>query len=277
MTGTGAADMHAAISVLNATATGHGAALAVKGGVEATWTVTEADGLEWTTPDMDDRMAVAVHGILRERYHLDGGASVRTRSTFPPSRGLKTSSGAAAALMLAGAQAHGVPMSVSRLIRRSVEAAIASGATLTGAFDDQVAVVQGGCHLTDNVSGTILERIPAEAWHVAVWVPKASIVKQQVAPIDASAVAKRIRKAEQALREGDIPAAMTINGRAFLELYEAAGLPVRSAPVDAAVQAGAIGAGLSGTGPAVAALFDDEVDLPAVDGGQWQWTRVIKP
>lgn len=275
MTGTGAADMHAAVSVINATATGHGAALAVVGGVEATWTVTDHEGLEWATPGMDDRLAVAVHGILRDQYGAKGGAHARTSSTFPHARGLKTSSGAAAALMLAGAQAHGVPMSVSRLIKRSVEASVAAGVTVTGAFDDQVAVVQGGCHLTDNVAGHILEEVQPEKWHVAIWVPEATIDKDHVAPIDASHVAKKIRNAEKRLVEGDIPAAMTINGRAFTGLYQAAGLPVNPRPAQVALEHGAVGAGLSGTGPAVAALFDDRVDLPETVGGTWHWTRVV--
>ncbi len=274
-TGNGTADMHAAVTIINATATGHGAALGVVGGVEATWTVVEDhDRLEWATPDMDDRLALSVHGILRDQYHATAGATVRTSSTFPASRGLKTSSGAAAAMMLAGAQAHGVPMSVERLLRRSVEASIAAGVTVTGAFDDQVAVVQGGCHLTDNVAGRILEEIKPGAWHVAVWVPDATITKDRVAKLDATRVAKDIRKAEARLLEGDIPGAMTLNGRAFTKLYTNAGLPVRAEPADIALRHGALGAGLSGTGPAVAALFDDQVDLPAVDGGKWQWTVV---
>lgn len=268
--------MHAAVSILNATATGHGAALAVAGGVEATWTVTQGKSLEWSTPNVDARVANAVHGILRDHYRLDDGASVRTASTFPPGRGLKTSSGAAAALVLAGAQAHSLPMSVNSLIDRAVEASISAGVTLTGAFDDQVAVVRGGCYLTDNGEGKVLDEIPVEDWKVAIWVPLEQISKHDIAPLDASAVAKKVRKAEALLLDGDLPGAMTMNGRAFTEMYLAAGLPVRAEPVDEAIRHGALGAGLSGTGPAVAALFDDQVDLPAVGGGVWHWTQAVK-
>ena len=275
MTGTGSADMHGAISVINATATGHGAALAIQGGVQATWTITDRPDLDWQTPGMDDRLVRAVHALLTERYGLPSGAAVRTDSPFPPARGLKTSSGAAAALLLAGVQAGDISLRRDELIERSVQAAVAAGVTLTGALDDQVAVVCGGCHLTDNPTGRTLESLAVEKWAVAVWVPQHAIAKQDVARVDATAIARQITQAEHVLLDGDLPGALTLNGQAFTDLYVRAGLPVTTAPAHLAMDHGALGAGLSGTGPAVAALFDAPVDLPAVPGGSWVWTEAV--
>ena len=74
---------------------------------------------------------------------------------------------------------------------------------------------------------------------------------------------------------GRVAEAMTANGRAYHAAYAAAGLAVDDLPVRVALSRGALGAGLSGTGPAVAALFDRRVALPPVAGGTWRWTRTV--
>lgn len=264
-----------AVTVLNATATGRGASLAIRDGIEATWT-WGGDGVRLESAT-DDRLAVAVHALLCDRFQRSDGAAIRTASTFPPARGLKTSSGAAAAMLRAGAEAAGIAMDDDEVASLAVEASRQAGVTITGAFDDQTAVIRGGCHLTDNAAQTVLESIPVEPWVVAVWVPDAEIAKSDVATIDPAPVAPLIEAAELLLRMGDLPGAMTANGAAYLRLYRAAGLPVTEAPVDAAVAAGALGAGLSGTGPAVAALFEPGA-TPRIDevaGGTWVLTEAV--
>ena len=206
--------------------------------------------------------------MAQEILGRDDGASIRTSSQVPAARGLKTSSSAAAAML----RAAGIPE--SNIEVASVEACMRAGVTLTGAFDDQVAVVRGGCHLTDNGAKRVLATLFTQPWHVAIWVPEQGIPKTEVAGIQATTIRDDILAAEDRLLADDIGSAMTLNGRAFQRLYAAAGLPVRDDPVDVALAHGALGAGLSGTGPAVAALFDDVVDLPAVEGGSWLWTRV---
>jgi shikimate kinase len=148
--------------------------------------------------------------------------------------------------------------------------------TLTGAFDDQAAVTLGGCHLTDNRRDAVLQTLPAERWHVAVWVPDEPLPKALLHGLDTAAAAKEARAAEHLATHGRIPEAMTRNGQAFTRLYAAAGLPVDGRAAEVALAHGALGAGLSGTGPAVAALFDAPTELPAVHGGQWLWTRTVE-
>jgi shikimate kinase len=159
------------------------------------------------------------------------------------------------------------------LAEACVEASIAAGVTLTGAFDDQVAVLRGGAHLTDNRALRVLESFAPPRWHVAIWVPEQVIAKASLRGLDASRLRDYVavpRSAQQ------LPEAMTQNGRAFHAFYAAHGLPVSDAPARVALDAGALGAGLSGTGPAVAAIFDEPADLPAVAGGEWLWTRVAR-
>jgi shikimate kinase len=266
---------HAAVGILNATATGIGCALAVSGGVEADWSWTDAPGLRFTGPG-DDRIAQAVLEQAQRDLGLREGAIVSTTATFPPSRGLKTSSGAAAALLLAAHDAAGSRLSPAEVVPFAIAACQAAGATLTGAYDDQVATVRGGCHVTDNRARQVLRKVPVAPLHVAVWVPAASIAKSSVVRIDAAAIAGHLAAPAQAAHAGDIAQALTQSGAAFARLYARHGLPISHEPAAVALEHGALGAGLSGTGPAVAALFGKPVALPPVAGGAWSWHRALE-
>lgn len=265
---------HAAVGILNATATGIGCALAVEGGIEAEWAWTDGPALAFTGPS-DDRLAQAVLQQARSSLGLAAGAAVRTTSTFPSSRGLKTSSGAALALVQAAYAAAGMPLSDDAAVPLAIAASEAAGVTLTGAYDDQVAATRGGCHVTDNRARRVLASVPVPPWHVAVWVPEAHIAKRALKGVAADAIAAELAPLADLVQRGRAPEALTRNGAAFTRLYAAAGLPVTAAPAQAALDHGALGAGLSGTGPAVAALFERQVSLPAVPGGAWTWTRAV--
>lgn len=260
-----------AVSILNATATGIGCALAVEAGTHAVWRLGRGRGEGLVTLGApDDRLVRAVHAATG-----GGPAEVLCTSAFPPSRGLKTSSSAAAALVRAAHAATGRAATDRDVVRAAVAASRAAGVTITGALDDQCATTLGGCHLTDNRRDAVLQTLGAERWHVAAWVPDAAIPKTRAAAVDASAIAREARAAEHLATHGRLPEALTRNGAAFTRLYAAAGLPVDERPARVALQHGALGAGLSGCGPAVAALFDARVDLPAVPGGSWTWTRAV--
>lgn len=260
---------HGAVTILNATATGIGCALAVEAGAVARWT-WQGDRLVLDGAP-DDRLARAV-----QQQCGGAGAQVSTSTRFAPARGLKTSSSSAAAMLRAAHAARGDGLEDRELLRAAVRASRDAGVTLTGALDDQAAVTLGGCHLTDNRRDAVLQTLPAERWHVAVWVPDEGLPKPRLQGVDASAVAKDARAAERLAMQGRLAEAMTRNGEAFTRLYAAAGLPVDARPAAVALANGALGAGLSGTGPAVAALFGARTDLPSVSGGQWLWTRAVE-
>ncbi len=271
---------HGAVTIINATATGTGCSLATEGGVEATWIWQDEPGLVFgSLPPVDDRLAQAVFEELRmRRADAPAGANVATSSPVAASRGLKTSSGAAAAMVRAALLAlDGRNPDPWIVVDAAVDASLAAQVTLTGAFDDQVAVTVGGCHLTDNAGRRILAALPVQPWEVAIWVPDTDIPKSRVAGVDCAAIGPRVQTAISAAQAGDVPLALTLNGAAFMDVYQAAGLPVSDEPVRAAMQAGALGAGLSGTGPAVAALFPpgERPAIGAVSGGTWMWTHAV--
>lgn len=247
---------HAAITILNATATGHGCSLAVQGGITAEW----LDGPMEIIGAPDSK-------LVDEVARLTGKTGkITISSTFPHARGLKTSSSAAAALL----RAAGHPE--EGLVDSAVAVCRAAGVTLTGAFDDQCAVTLAGCQLTDNKRSKIIKSFHVPNWHVAIWIPDHNIPKSALANLDATVLAEPLEQAEGLLREGNIPEALTANGAAFLPFYQAAGLKLNPEPVTVAMDAGALGAGLSGTGPAIAAIFTEPISLTEVPGGTWHWT-----
>lgn len=264
---TGAGTAFGAITVLNGTATGFGCSLAVRDGTTASWR-KEPAGFQFEADPVTD--AALARAVARR---FPGGARIATRSAWPSSRGLKTSSGAATAMVRAASAEHALPLDARRVMELAVQASKEAGVTLTGAWDDQAAVTLGGCHVVGH-DGHIWRSLPVPDWAVAVWVPAATIAKRALAGLDARPLAPAIERLERDLTPATIPATLTQNGRLFTQLYSDAGLPVTLAPVKTALAAGALGAGLSGCGPAVAAIFNEPTRLPEVTGGTWTWTRV---
>lgn len=271
---TGRGEAFGAVSIVNATATGVGCALAVSLPTTATW-APGGDGLR-VSGAPDRRLVEAVAAELG----ADRGAQVDVSCPLPPARGLKTSSSAAAALVRAVLDADGAAPAAreaAEVERLAVASCRRAGVTITGALDDQRAVVRGGCHLVDNRGGARPVQVDVAPWQVAIWVPDAAMEKSQVAGVDVEAVRPEVAAALDLARQGRLPEAMTANGKAYHRAYTAAGLPVDDLPARVALSRGALGAGLSGTGPAVAALFDRRVGLPPVMGGTWLWTRAVPP
>lgn len=262
-----------AVTIVNATATGVGCALAVEGGATATW-ARSRDRKVTLQPPGDDGLVQAVAAEMADRLH-GRGATVQVTCAAPPSRGLKTSSSVAAALVRAAAGSDERVLGDPEVEELAVAASRRAGVTLTGALDDQAATVRGGCHLTDNTRGQVIAPIAVEPWAVALWVPDASIPKARLRGLDVSAAMAGAGRAIDLAKAGDLGRAMTENGKAYHAAYAADGLPVDDRPTHVALKHGALGAGLSGTGPAVAALFARPVDLPAVPGGAWRWTKAV--
>src|SRR5207245_3341775 len=84
-------------------------------------------------------------------------------SEIPVSRGLKSSSAVANAVVLACAHALGAQLEPLRLIGIGVDAALDAGVTITGAFDDACACFFWGIMVTDNRARKLLvsDRFPS--------------------------------------------------------------------------------------------------------------------
>ena len=289
----GRAAAPAAGTVLNALSTGFGSAFAIDAHTTATVDLDDsgaATGEVADDPDADTRLVERCVELALAEYGSDGsptGGRVRTESEVPMAAGLKSSSAAANATVLATLDALDVPViddpsgpdgaggtpGVERVeaCRLGVRAARDAGVTVTGAFDDASASMLGGVTVTNNSGDELLARDDV-TWDVLVWTPdeRAYTADADVSRCERVApVADMVRDAALA---GDYARAMTVNGFAFCAALGFPAEPIVEALPDAA------GASLSGTGPSFTAVGSREVlervrdDWSQRDGHTWLTT-----
>ena len=164
MTQKAVAIAHGAATIINAIATGKGAAVGVDLWTKATVTITNEVGqvdvnIKSDSLENPDLAQITVENIFKN-FGLEKqfGAKVETTSNIPIARGLKSSSAAANAIALATINAIGRRLDDVEIIRLGVDCALQANVTITGAFDDACASFLGGIVITDNVKKNIIRR-----------------------------------------------------------------------------------------------------------------------
>ncbi|RLM67005.1 shikimate kinase [Halorubrum sp. Atlit-8R] len=262
-------------TVLNALATGTGAAFGLDVETRAAVELDPAaDGVEGEIAEdaaADTDLIERCVALATDRWGDGEGGRVRTDSDVPLAAGLKSSSAAANAAVLATCDALGLAVGddpddpaveVTRLAacRLGVRAAREAGVTVTGAFDDATASMLGGVTVTDNGADE-LRRREAVDWDALVWTPPERAYSADADVARCEAVAPMADLVADLALDGRYGEAMTVNGLAF-----SAALGFDADPaVEAMPHATAVS--LSGTGPSVVAVADPddpETDLDAV-------------
>jgi shikimate kinase len=191
-----------------------------------------------------------------ERYGYGGKlhGEVVTSSSIPTAVGLKSSSAAANAVALATSSALGHEPDDDVLVEIGVEASLECGVSLTGAYDDSFASWHGGAVLTDNDRRKVEKvlKVPENIRIIILVPPRQTLTgnldRRRFAPV------KRISElAYIEAGNGHVWDALTLNGLAF-----SAVLGEDPRPALSAIEAGALGAGLSGKGPAVVAAVEEK-------------------
>ncbi|MWV40185.1 shikimate kinase [Natrialba sp. INN-245] len=254
----------AAGTVLNALATGTGSAFAID--LETTATVELTDDGEVVgdvdeQPDADTTLIERCVEVTVDEYAetagLDPstvGASVRTESEVPMAGGLKSSSAAANATVLATLDALAVADAVERTdaCRLGVRAAREAGVTVTGAFDDASASMLGGVTVTDNETDELLARDELD-WHALVFTPPERAYSADADVSACERIAPMADLVAELALEGRYGEAMTVNGFAFCGALGFSTGPMIDALPDVT------GVSLSGTGPSYVAVGDREM------------------
>ena len=241
---------HGSITVINAMPCGIGATIGVD--LNTTATFEETDGRRSVTivndASEDKNMARICVSRAYEYANMDesDGWNLVTDSEIPVSRGLKSSSCACNAILRAVFSTIGVEIDPVDLIRLGVECAREAKVTVTGSFDDACGCGLGGLVMTDNRRDEILARSDIGDYDVVIHVPRFKIRKTGL-PLDRlQAMAPRIQEAIDIAMEEPFKA-MTMNGRIISEASD-----VDNSLAEKAIDMGALGAGMSGSGPAVA-------------------------
>ena len=259
----GTATAPAAGTVLNALATGRGAAFAIDLHTTATVELTGGARVEGSVAGIenpDTRLVEACVAAVTRQFGDEQGGTVHTDSEVPVAAGLKSSSAAANATVLATLDALDALDAVSReeAARIGVEAAREVGVTVTGAFDDASASMLGGLTVTDNERDVVLDRAEPR-WKVLVWTPPDRAYSAEADSDACQRVAPVARLVEELTLEGAYERAMTVNGLAFCAALGFSPAPLVEALPDAA------GVSLSGTGPSFTAVGDADALGPVRD------------
>ncbi|MFB6094793.1 MAG: shikimate kinase [Halanaeroarchaeum sp.] len=247
----GRAEAPAAGTVLNALATGTGSAFAIDEYVRATVSLggEEVVGRVRDAPAADTALIEGAVASTLAEFGEERGATVETESAVPMAAGLKSSSAAANAAVLATLDALDRTGEVSRedAARIGVDAAREAGVTVTGAFDDASASMLGGLTITDNDRDRLVHR-DAVDWHVAVYVPPDRAYSADADVERCRRVAPVAELVEELAREGRYRIAMTVNGFAFASALDRSTEPMLDALPTVP------GVSLSGTGPSYVAV-----------------------
>ncbi|SFG11618.1 shikimate kinase [Halopelagius inordinatus] len=260
-------------TVLNALATGVGSAFAIDAETTATVELDDSNAVTGEVAEdaaADTRLIERCVELAVERYGdgEDYGGFVRTESDVPMAAGLKSSSAAANASVLATAAALGVDPDREEACRLGVRAARETGVAVTGAFDDASASMLGGVTVTDNGDDELLARDEVE-WDVLVWTPEERAYSADADVERCANVAPMAELVADLALDGRYAEAMTVNGLAF---SAALGFPA-----DPAVEAmpHATGVSLSGTGPSVVAVAEQSSAARQRQSGDVDETRCV--
>jgi shikimate kinase len=207
-----------------------------------------AAGFAADRPSLVDATAVAaLRAWSTERW----AATITVRSDVPAGCGLKSSSAVSSAVEHAILDALRVkvpPVDVARLWART---ALAGGFSATGAFDDALASVLPGIHVTSNPEMRSLHQAPVPGGlEVVLWVPGQRHLPSPAYRTRFAAARPDAAEARAAAARGDWQRAMALNS-ALVERtmgYDYAALR------EGVASAGAVAAGVSGMGPAFAAI-----------------------
>ena len=239
----------AAGTVLNALANGYGSAFAIDAYTEATVELDGTGSVSGGIADADDadtRLIERCVELTVERFGDGEGGHVRTESDVPMASGLKSSSAAANATVLATLEALDVEIDREDACRVGVEAARDAGVTVTGAFDDASASMLGGVTVTDNTADELL-RHDAFDRHVLIYTPDERVFSADADVSRCERIAPMADLVYELAADGEYEPAMAVNGFAFC-----AALQFPTEPLVEALPAAT--ASLSGTGPSYVAI-----------------------
>ena len=247
-----------ALTVINAIATGFGSAFGIGLETSAEVTLTDEAGftLQINGVAANARFAEELLAGFKAAFPEADfcGADVATKSDIPQSKGLKSSSAAANAILSAAADAAGVNADPLDLVRIGAKASISCGVSVTGAFDDASACMLGGLVFTDNKNMQLIEhRKMPEEYAVVIHLPDGEIPTLAFPKDEFAKHQAEVSAAFKRALEGDVFAALYENGRCVGE-----SIGIGTVTADKALAAGASAAGISGTGPATGILVRKE-------------------
>ena len=250
----GYAYAYGAGTIINAISTWKGAAFGIELKTEAEVVLNDSKNIQgYMEEGGDTRLIERCVELTLLHFGSTSGAKVATMSEIPIASGLKSSSAAANAVVLATLDALGEKLEPLDAVKIGVQAAIEAKVTITGAFDDACASMLGGFVITDNKRKELINRVERDS-EVLILAPDKKVFSSDTNVARSRLIGRWVELAYNEAIDGNFEKAMTLNGF----LYCAA-LGFSTEPMMAALEVGIEGVSLSGTGPAYTALGSPEL------------------
>ncbi|MGD8637993.1 MAG: shikimate kinase [Nitrosopumilaceae archaeon] len=242
--------VHGAVSLVNAIANKKGATLGISLAVEATVETMPGKGITIQSKNktLSSRLInKTIEGILTKKDLEQNKIIVNLESEIPTGYGLKSSSAISSAVALACAKIFKPNMTDQQILLAGVDASIESKVSITGAYDDACSCYFGGFNVTDNAKKRIVhsEKIPSNLVAV-IFIPKN---RKRGNVKNLKMLSSVFDNAWNLAKNSNYWEAMIINGLATSTI-------LNSDPkiITDLLEKGALGASVSGNGPAVAAI-----------------------
>jgi shikimate kinase len=248
------ATVHGAISLVNAIAIKKGATLGIALKVEATVEASSGKGitLQSKNKSLSSRLInKTVEKIVSKKDLEQNKITITLDSEIPTGYGLKSSSAISSAVALACAKIFKPKLTDQEILLAGVDASIESKVSITGAFDDACSCYYGGFNVTDNAKKKRIhfEKGPTNL-SVVIFIPKN---RKRGNLKNLKALSVIFENAWEMARKTNYWEAMIING-----LTAATILNSDPEIITNLIEKGALGASVSGNGPAVAAITKKE-------------------
>ncbi|HYE57965.1 MAG TPA: homoserine kinase, partial [Rhodothermales bacterium] len=225
--------------------------------------VAAQDGAAWTLPpDARNTAVIAARAVLHHAGREDAGLVLRLRKAVTPGSGLGSSAASAVAGALGAAAALGLGADKADLIEAVLEGEAAASGAWHG--DNAVPSLLGGLVLVSATDPTRYRRLTLGApLHLAVLLPQVQVLTKAARAMlpasvplrDAVSNTTHLAFLIHALQAGDVDeAGRCIMQDRLVEPVRATLVPCYTPVRRAALDAGAYGAALSGSGPAIFAL-----------------------
>lgn len=234
--------------------------------VHVTGTGSERIPKEWKR-----NVACAALDRLRDATGLDAPLEVHVDKGIPPGSGLGSSASSSAAAILAFARLHGLSLAPTL----ALEAGGAGEAVATGSlhYDDVAAALYGGLTVVGGAGADAVIRVPPPPLRLVVARPDAELPTREMRALIPQALPRadvvrnisNVARIVHACHEGDAAMLCRALDDTISRPYRAPRVPRFEEARQAALDAGAVGFILCGSGPAMAAVMPPEVDAARVE------------
>jgi len=248
------ATVHGAISLVNAIANKKGATLGIALKVEAIVETSPGKGItiQSKNKSLSSRLInKTVEKVVSKKDLEKNKITITLDSEIPTGYGLKSSSAISSAVVLACTKIFKPKFTDQQILLAGVEASIESKVSITGAYDDACSCYYGGFNVTDNEKRKRIHFQKAPTNLIAViFIPKN---RKRGNLKNLKVLSSIFDNAWELARKKRYWEAMIINGLATASILNS-----DSKIIITLIEKGALGASISGNGPAIAAITKKE-------------------